>query len=120
MPRLLRVSAVFIAVVMLAVMRAGTFAGLDFFEDNTFFHLVQLTVFLCFFNLLPVPPLDGGHIMRNFLNISDHAYAQISQYSFMIFIVLMQVPAISQSVDVFASHTTILLARMFGWHLVTA
>lgn len=106
-----------IAVVMLVVMRLGTWAGLSFFEDDTFFHLVQLTVFLCFFNLLPIPPLDGGHIMRNFLNISDEAYAQISQYSFMFFIILMRVPGISQSVDLFASNTTIILARIFGWHL---
>jgi Zn-dependent protease len=106
-----------IAVVMLGVMRLGTFAGLSFFEDNTFFHLVELTVFLCFFNLLPIPPLDGGHIMRNVLNISDHAYAQISQYSFMFFIILLQVPGISQSISLFSSQTTILLGRLFGWHL---
>lgn len=106
-----------IAVVLLGVMRLGTWAGMAVFEDNTFFHLVQLTIFLCFFNLLPIPPLDGGHIMRNFLNISDEAYVQISQYSFMFFIILMRVPGISQSIDLFASHTTILLARLFGWHL---
>ncbi|HSY53535.1 MAG TPA: hypothetical protein VK785_03760, partial [Opitutaceae bacterium] len=66
---------------------------------------------------LPIPPLDGGHIMRNFMNISDEAYAQISQYSFMFFIILMQVPGISQGINLFAAHSTILLARMFGWHL---
>src|ERR1700677_2396202 len=106
-----------IAVVLLGLMRLGTLAGFTVFEDNTFFHLVQLTVFLCFFNLLPIPPLDGGHIMRNFLNISDEVYAQISQYSFLLFIILMRVPGISQSIDLFASHTTILLGRIFGWHL---
>jgi Zn-dependent protease len=106
-----------LAAVLLGVMRLGTWAGLKFLGDDTFFNLVQLTVFLCFFNLLPIPPLDGGHIMRNFLNISDEVYAQISQYSFMFFIILMRVPAIAQSVDLFASQTTILLGRLFGWHL---
>jgi Zn-dependent protease len=106
-----------IAVVLMAVMRAGTFAGFAVFEDNTFFHLVQLTIFLCFFNLIPIPPLDGGHIMRNFLNISDEVYAQISQYSFMLFIVLMQVPGISSGINLFSAHCTILLGRLFGWHL---
>jgi Zn-dependent protease len=107
-----------LAVVLMGVMRVGTLAGARVFEDDTFFHLVQLTIFLCFFNLLPVPPLDGGHIMRNFLNISDEAYAQISNYSFLIFIVLMRVPVISQSINLFAAHLTILLGKVFGWDLV--
>ncbi len=109
-----------IAVVMLGLMRLGTFAGLHALDDNTLFNVVQLSVFLCFFNLLPIPPLDGAHILRNFLNISDEVYMQISQYSFLFFIIILRVPAIGQGVNLFASYVTILIGRIFGWHLELA
>jgi Zn-dependent protease len=106
-----------IAVVMLGIMRLGVTAGYSVFEDDTWFHLVQFTVLLFFFNLLPVPPLDGAHILRNFLNISDEAYAQISQYSFILFVILLNSPVISRAINELSLHTTILLGRIFGWHL---
>jgi Zn-dependent protease len=106
-----------IAIVMLGLMRVGVLAGFSVFEDKTLFHLVQFTVLLFFFNLLPVPPLDGGHIMRNFLNISDEAYAQISQYSFILFVILLNSSVISGAINSLSLHTTILLGKIFGWHL---
>jgi Zn-dependent protease len=109
-----------IAVVMLGVMRLGIFVGIEALDDITLINVVRLSVFLCFFNLLPIPPLDGAHILRNFLNISDEVYAQISQYSFMFFLIILRVPAISQSISLFSSEVTILIARVFGWHLVLA
>jgi len=79
--------------------------------------LTQLTMFLCFFNLLPIPPLDGGHIMRNLMGISDEVYAQISQYSFLLFILLMRSSAISGFVSLVSAEAVILLGRIYGWHL---
>ena len=96
----------------------GCAAGVSAFENKTLFHLVQFTVLLFFFNLLPVPPLDGGHIMRNFLNISDETYAQISQYSFILFVILLNSSVISGTINSLSLHTTILLGHIFGWHLV--
>jgi Zn-dependent protease len=106
-----------LAVVMLGVMRLGVLAGFDFFANDSCFQLTQLTMFLCFFNLLPIPPLDGGHILRNLAGISDEVYAQISQFSFLFFILLMRSSAISGFVDVFASNAIILLGRIYGWQL---
>jgi Zn-dependent protease len=106
-----------LAIVMLGVMRLGVLAGFDFFANDSCFQLTQLTMFLCFFNLLPIPPLDGGHILRNLAGISDEVYAQISQFSFLFFILLMRSPAISGFVDVFASNAIILLGRLYGWEL---
>src|SRR5579859_4216866 len=63
--------------VMLIIMKLGTLAGIGFFDSLPLFELVKLTFFLGVFNLLPIPPLDGGHIIRNVIGISDYAYAQI-------------------------------------------
>jgi Zn-dependent protease len=103
--------------VMLGIMKLGTLAGISFFEKDELFHLVGLTLFLCFFNLLPIPPLDGGHIFRNLIGISDIAYAQISQYSFLFFILVMRSGAISQGISQFTDHVLFFLAGIFGWHL---
>jgi Zn-dependent protease len=106
-----------IAIVMLGGMRLGILAGISLFESDSFLRLTQLTMFLCFFNLLPIPPLDGGHIMRNLVGISDEAYAEISRYSFLFFILIMRVPAISETVNLFAANSVILLGRVFGFDL---
>jgi Zn-dependent protease len=106
-----------LAIVILGIMRLGVLAGFEFFANDSWFQLTQLTMFLCFFNLLPIPPLDGGHILRNLAGISDEVYAQISQYSFLFFIMLMRFSVISGFVDAFASNAVILLGRIYGWEL---
>jgi Zn-dependent protease len=109
------------AVVMLGLWRLGTFVGIPFCSNETFFNsylqLTQLSMLLFFFNLLPVPPLDGGHILRNLIGISDEAYAQISQYSFLIFIIMMRSTFISGFVNDLATKSVIVAGGLFGWHL---
>src|SRR5579872_512924 len=86
-----------LAVVMLAAMKLGTLAGITLFESDSFFRLAHLTLFLCFFNLLPIPPLDGAHVLRNLVGMSDEAYAVFSRFSVVLFILLMRSSAISNS-----------------------
>jgi Zn-dependent protease len=104
-----------LAVVLLAVMWMGVRCGWGIFESPPFFNLVHLTLFLCFFNLLPIPPLDGGHIFRNLVGMSDEAYAMMSRYSFILFLLVMQSKAVSEFLNVFTDSIMIFLAGMFGW-----
>jgi Zn-dependent protease len=76
--------------------------------------LARLSLFLCFFNLLPVPPLDGGHILRNLVGMSDDAYRFLSQFSFLFFIVIIQVPAVQRLLAIVTELTLILLAWPMG------
>lgn len=54
--------------------------------------LAQLSLFLCFFNLIPVPPLDGSHVLRHASGMSEEQYLTIARYGFLILIVLIQFP----------------------------
>jgi Zn-dependent protease len=54
------------------------------------FFAVQINLLLAFFNLIPVPPLDGGNVMLGLLPPSLAAsYSQLRNYGFIILYVLM-------------------------------
>lgn len=107
-----------VAILLLCVMKIVELAGGDMHLLNMILPLARLSLLLCIFNLLPVPPLDGGHIMRNLVGISDEAYAMIGRFSFMIFILIMQSPAVGQFISAMTESALGLLARPFGWQLV--
>lgn len=65
-------------------------------------NIASLSVFLCWFNMLPIPPLDGSHTTRYLLGISEETYAKIAQYGIFILIVALQIRA----VQVFLSSMT--------------
>ena len=60
------------------------------------FLAVQINLLLAFFNLIPVPPLDGGNVMLGLLPPGLAAiYAQLRQYGFIILYALMLTGAAS-------------------------
>jgi Zn-dependent protease len=58
--------------------------------------LALLSLFLGYFNLLPVPPLDGSHVLKNLVLMSDEMYWRLCQYGFLIVIVVIQIPLVNQ------------------------
>ena len=60
------------------------------------FLAVQINLLLAFFNLIPVPPLDGGNVMLGLLPPGLAAiYSQLRQYGFIILYALMLTGAAS-------------------------
>jgi Zn-dependent protease len=54
------------------------------------FLAVQINLLLAFFNLIPVPPLDGGNVMLGLLPPGLAAgYARLQQYGFIVLYVLL-------------------------------
>jgi Zn-dependent protease len=106
--------------VLLSIMKVFEWAGGENAHLNSLLNLARLSLFLCFFNLLPIPPLDGGHIMRNLLGIGDEAYQIMSRYSFMFLVIVMRSEAVGDFISVSTNSALALLALPFGWHLTNS
>jgi Zn-dependent protease len=73
------------------------FANPDLFQSGgpgllttVLLYVVQINLLLAFFNLIPVPPLDGGNVMLGLLPPRLAAgYSQLRQYGFIVLYVLM-------------------------------
>lgn len=51
--------------------------------------VIRINVFLAVFNLIPLPPLDGGNLMRHLVGMKEETYLRLAQWSFFIFLGLM-------------------------------
>ena len=51
--------------------------------------MIEVNVALMIFNLIPIPPLDGSHVLRNMLPYNSlNTYDQIGRYGFFLILIL--------------------------------
>ncbi len=65
-------------------------------------NFILINIFLAVFNLLPVPPFDGGHVVQGLLPPpAARRFGQIGRHSLLVLVILLLVlPAISPSLNV--------------------
>jgi Zn-dependent protease len=84
-------------------------AGLIFHSEQAaemFIRAAELSLLLCFFNLIPVPPLDGSHVLRVFTGMTWETYMNFARYGFIIVIVVIQIPFVREALT-FATYGTL-------------
>lgn len=82
-----------LAVVLMGLARLALMVGAESVMKLCL-ETAYLSLLLCFFNLLPIPPLDGSHVLRNLTRMSYETYYSIARYGFIIIIVVLQFPPV--------------------------
>src|SRR5438093_1560845 len=83
-----------LAVVLMGLARLGMLAGLGgvvTFGSQT--ALISLLLF--FFNLIPIPPLDGSRVLRVLIGMSYETYWNISRFGFIAIILVLQIEPVT-------------------------
>lgn len=76
--------------------------------------IAELSLFLCFFNLLPIPPLDGSHAMRHILGMSWETYVRLARSGFILVIIALQIPGIREAIATATEKTLVAMIQAAG------
>jgi Zn-dependent protease len=104
---------ILIAIVLMAGVKLGVILESNILLEMSI-NLIQVSLMLCFFNLLPIPPLDGSHVIKNMIGMSFETYWRLSQYGFIIVLVVLQVPAIRRTLGFVTNQTFMWIAALYG------
>lgn len=93
------------------------FLGLFVYFVLYFFDiLIMLNLSLAFFNLIPLPPLDGSKLLDLLLPPkASYYYNQISRFGFIILLILLQTPILSVPLNFLVSQTYSLFHTVIGF-----
>ena len=77
--------------------------------------MASLSLLLCFFNLIPIPPLDGSHVLRNMTGMSYETYYQFARFGFIAVIIVLQIQPVRELLWGTTYSTMKLLVLCFGF-----
>jgi len=102
-----------LAVALMGLAKVGVMTDVDSLTQFCLMAVI-LNLALFFFNLLPIPPLDGSHIMRVITGMSYDTYYQIARFGFIIILVVINIRPVSQLIAYLIMSSASILAGWFG------
>jgi Zn-dependent protease len=111
---------ILLAILLMGLVKAGlvlkTAGFIEFGEvlAQTGANLVKVNLFLALFNMLPIPPLDGSHVIKNLVNMSYETYWRLTQFGFIAVIIAINLPFVQQTLAVAYNGTVKGIGRMYG------
>ncbi|HXR05398.1 MAG TPA: site-2 protease family protein [Verrucomicrobiae bacterium] len=102
-----------LAVALMALVRVGLLVHLEPMADVCL-RYAYVSLLLCFFNLIPIPPLDGSRVMRVLVGMSYETYWHLSRFGFIGVILVLNLPYVRQVLGAVTDTTLLGLATLFG------
>lgn len=104
---------IILAVIIMAGVKIGVIGAWPMLTEMCV-SLVQINLILCFFNLLPIPPLDGSHVLKNAIGMSFETYWRLCQFGFIIVLVALQLKPVRIALAVATDVSLGLIMRIYG------
>jgi Zn-dependent protease len=102
-----------LAVALIAFARIAVMFGSDA-ATELFLQMAQLSLLLCFFNLIPIPPLDGSHVLRNLTGMSYETYMNLCRFGFIGIIIVINLPFVREVLGFVTGSTLLIIGSLFG------
>lgn len=102
-----------LAVIIMALGRLGVMVHSESMVTICL-EMAQLSLLLCFFNLLPIPPLDGSQVVRSLTGMSFETYYQMARYGFLLIIIVWQIQPVRSVITGMTVGSLKVLAYWFG------
>lgn len=102
-----------LAVLLVGLARLAQAAGAENAVQLSM-NTARMSLLLFYFNLLPIPPLDGSRIARVLLGMSYEVYYQIARYGFILIIVAINLPIVKDGLRGFTDKTMLVIQGWFG------
>jgi Zn-dependent protease len=102
-----------LAVVLIGLAKAGILANSPMLVKVSI-QMAHISLVLCFFNLIPVPPLDGSHLIKNLFRMSYETYMRFARFGFIIVLVLINLQPVRQLLAYVVYGTEKWLTARFG------
>ncbi|HEV2327487.1 MAG TPA: site-2 protease family protein [Verrucomicrobiae bacterium] len=102
----------------LAVVLVGVSRVVYFCSEETailILNIARLSLLLCIFNLIPVPPLDGSHVLRNFIGMSWETYWNLCRFGLIGVWLVMCIPFVQEFLAISMNGTMNFLLRCFDF-----
>ena len=83
-----------IAIAFAVTIFFGLWAKIGFISQpflTLFTMTVNLNCLLFFFNLVPIPPLDGSHVLKRLIRMKNETFNRFSKYGFVFLLVLVNI-----------------------------
>ena len=103
---------VILAILLVAFARVAAMLGSEAAVD-LLLQMAALSLILCFFNLIPIPPLDGSHVLRNLTGMSYETYFNLSRFGFIAIILVLQIQPLRELLNLLTFGTLGVLIFLF-------
>jgi len=102
-----------LAVVLMGLARVGLVANSEQWVEFCL-RMAHLSLLLCFFNMIPIPPLDGSQVMRVVTGMSYETFAKMARWGFIVLILVLQIPFVRQTLATVTGASFRIIAEWCG------